>query len=65
MEYNLSIKDLCRQYGRNKTTIYDWMKRGLYSKKIGGGRRFSQQDIDRWIEGQNQKGEKENEQRNY
>jgi len=31
--------------------------RGYPSKSVGGARRFAREEIDRWIEEQNQKGE--------
>ena len=48
MKY-LKMKDVCEIFEVDRTTIYHWMNNGMPSIKIGGGRRFDKNAIDRWI----------------
>ena len=48
MKY-LKMKDVCEIFEVDRTTIYHWMNNGMPSIKIGGGRRFVKDQIDRWI----------------
>ena len=54
MDY-IDVKDVCRMFGKDKTTIYKWIKKGMPSHKIGGGRKFLKYELERWI----QKGDKD------
>ena len=47
MKYSLTVKDVCEQLDVDKSTLYNYMKdHKIYSKKIGGKRKFSQEDVD-------------------
>jgi excisionase family DNA binding protein len=59
LDYNLTVRDVKKIHSVDKTTIYRWMRvRGYPSKSVGGARRFAREEIDRWIEEQNKKGDK-------
>jgi len=47
MKYSLTVKDVYKQLGISKGTLYKYMKdHKIYSKKLEGKRKFSQEDVD-------------------
>jgi excisionase family DNA binding protein len=52
----LKVKDIQEMFHIDRTTVYDWIKKGLPSYKVGGGRRFDLEEVKTWAT-QRSKGE--------
>jgi excisionase family DNA binding protein len=51
MDKYLTVKDVCKIFEVDKTTVFHWLRdRQLPSVKIGGLRRFIKRDIKKWVE---------------
>lgn len=48
----LTAEQLADHYGVTRATIYNLMKRGMPSLKIGRARRFRLAECDSWLEGE-------------
>ena len=52
----IDIKEVCEIFGKDKTTIYKWMKsKGMPSAKVGGTRVFNRRDLMDWAYGASKK----------
>jgi len=50
----LTVKDLSELLGVSRATIYRWRKLGLPSIQVGRGVRFNAEEVEEWIEKQNE-----------
>lgn len=48
----LTANELARRYGVTRQTIYNLMKRGMPSLRLGSARRFRLADVDAWLDAQ-------------
>lgn len=48
----MTVDESARRYGVTRTTIYQWFKRGLESKRIGRIRRVNVSSLHRWYRDQ-------------
>ena len=44
----LKVKDVQEMFDVDRTTVYNWIKHGLPSYKVGGGRRFELEEVKQW-----------------
>ena len=44
----LRVKEVQEMFSVDRTTIYNWIRKGLPSHKVGGGRRFEIEEVKAW-----------------
>lgn len=49
MTQYITTKDLMQQYKVSRTTIHNWIKKGMPIHKLGTSARFVETEVDSWI----------------
>jgi excisionase family DNA binding protein len=44
----LRVKEVQEMFDVDRTTVYNWIKTGLPSYKVGGSRRFKLEEVKQW-----------------
>ena len=44
----LRVSDVQKMFDIDRTTVYNWIKMGLPSYRVGGGRRFHLEEVKAW-----------------
>ncbi len=45
----LTMNDLMKRFKVTRATLYNWIKKGLPSIKVGGVRRFRESEVNDWV----------------
>lgn len=50
MPQYLTVKDIMNMYKCSRTTIYNWIEKGLPVHKFGKMVRFSEKEVEEWLQ---------------